>query len=72
MEQSVIVSDFKSSQCRCGDTKKPNRSFCYSCWGKLSRQTQLGLYRKFGEGYEEFYREAVAFLFNDSYQGQHP
>ncbi len=70
MTRKQAFADFQSSTCRCGKRKKAGYSFCLSCYRKLTHEMQTDLYKHFGQGYEEAYGEAVAFLFNNEPRGR--
>ena len=56
------IKEFKSNECVCGGTKRPGSSFCYTCFKALPSTYQHALYQKMGDGYEEAYEDAVAWL----------
>jgi hypothetical protein len=56
------ATELKSEECFCGKTKKPRMSFCYRCYKSLPGDMQKDLYQPLGNGYEEAYEEAVAWL----------
>ena len=58
MTDSEIVRELSSSTCSCGHTKGRGKSFCYSCFRRLTPEMRSNLYRRSGDGYEEAYREA--------------
>ncbi len=49
-------------ECQCGKTKGGGKSFCYHCFIALPRKIQRALYKLIGDGYEEAYRNARAYL----------
>lgn len=54
---------FRSETCEaCGAPKHSGKCFCYGCFKSLSTRLQRGLYKRFGQGYEEAYTEALAVL----------
>jgi len=72
MDTQEVLRELQSQKCRCGKSKKAWRSFCYGCFKQLSYPLQRALYKRFGEGYEEAYRSAIAELFNDAIRGEKP
>lgn len=65
----AIVAELRGVECRCGARKGSMKSFCYACWKRLPGELGSNLYRTVGEGYEEAYREAAAFLFDEEDKG---
>ncbi len=65
-DKKFIIEEFKSNQCKCGNYKKPNQSFCYRCYNILPAQMKRNLYKRFTLGYEEAYEEAVIWLTENS------
>jgi hypothetical protein len=61
-ELQFYVDEFKSNQCYCGNKKRPNTAFCYSCYSSLPQEMQEALYKRLGFGYEEAYHKAIQFL----------
>ena len=51
--------------CRYGRVKVPRQTFCAECYRALPVAMQRALYRRFGQGYEEAYAAAVAYLRGD-------
>ncbi|MDQ4121696.1 MAG: hypothetical protein M3209_09650 [Acidobacteriota bacterium] len=62
MTNPEILQDFLSEKCRCGEHKTTRQSFCRDCYFKLPQELKQRLYRDFGAGYEEAYRDALSFL----------
>ena len=54
--------ELQSNECLCGDYKKPGKSFCYWCYGRLPKEMKNALYQQIGNGYEEALNEAVKYL----------
>lgn len=54
--------ELMSNGCACGKAKKRKQSFCYFDFKSLPDDMQKALYRPIGNGYEEAYDEAVAYL----------
>jgi hypothetical protein len=61
-DRAFYVETLKSEECLCGRVKKPGNSFCFRCYKELPADMQKALYRKMGDGYEEAFEEAVAWL----------
>ena len=55
----------KSEECQCGRSKRRRHAFCYLCWSRLPREFHSGLRLKVGEGFEEAYHQALAWLNED-------
>jgi nicotinamide riboside kinase len=62
---SELLRELQSTVCRCGRVKRARQTFCAECYRALSRKLQVGLYRRFGSGYEESYAAAIAELRGD-------
>ena len=45
------------NECFCGKEKVRRLWLCFTCWNKLSEETQSGLWQKFGAGYEKAVEE---------------
>jgi ribosomal protein L40E len=58
----ALLAELVGGVCRCGANKHPRQTFCRACYYRLPSWQRSALYRLFGEGYEEAYREAVATL----------
>jgi len=56
------MTEYKGGICRCGRPKEPNNTFCGKCYWALGHNQRRALYKRFGEGYEEAYAAAAAFL----------
>lgn len=52
----------KSEECQCGRSKRMRHALCYPCWSRLPRDFQAGLRLSVGEGFEETYHKALAWL----------
>jgi len=50
------------TKCQCGARKQPKRSFCGRCFAQLSPELKGGLYLPVGRGYEEAWKDALAYL----------
>ncbi len=59
---TILIRELLSKQCRCGEPKRPMRTFCLACFRALPRELQIRLYNRIGEGYEEACAEAVEIL----------
>lgn len=46
----------------CGNAKPSRMSFCGDCYRRLPKDVQRDLYKRFGEGYEEVFEQALAYL----------
>lgn len=57
-----ILDALMSSQCQCGAKKKSRMSHCSKCYYKLPPEARSTLYRKFGSGYEQAYRNSLVIL----------
>jgi hypothetical protein len=57
-------NELMSEECYCGRAKRPQYSFCYTCYKRLPRHLQLDLYSRMGAGYGEAYEAAVKYLSN--------
>ncbi len=51
-----------SDECFCGETKKPRTALCGKCYYRLPASMRKNLYLQVGNGYEDAYEEAVAWL----------
>jgi hypothetical protein len=60
-----MMLELRGTVCRCGRTKQMKQTFCPTCYLALPRAKRLALYSRFGEGYEEAYATAVAYLKGD-------
>lgn len=61
-DRAFYIETRKAEECLCGREKSSGRSFCYRCYKELPGDMQRALYRKMGDGYEEAFEEAVAWL----------
>jgi hypothetical protein len=50
------------TKCQCGARKQPKRSFCGRCFARLSPELKGRLYSPVGRGYEEAWKESLAYL----------
>lgn len=57
-----LVRELRSTQCRCGKTKKAGETFCRGCYFSLPKGMRGLLYQRIGDGYEEAYTEAAKIL----------
>lgn len=57
-----IVKELRDTKCRCGCTKPTRKSFCPTCYSSLPESVQRGIYKGFGNGYEENYGTACKLL----------
>lgn len=60
-----LIIEILSTVCRCTRVKRKMNTFCSRCYYKLPQAMRSALYQKIGEGYEESYKSAVAFLDGD-------
>jgi len=56
------LQELRSDACACGKPKKPDYSFCYSCYMKLPFSMRQDLYQEIGNGYEAAYEAAIKWL----------
>lgn len=56
------IQELRSEECACGRTKRPRYSFCYTCYQLLPDDMRKDLWSYMGDGYEEAYDSAVAWL----------
>jgi hypothetical protein len=61
-DRAFYVETRKAEECLCGREKSSGRSFCYHCYKELPGDMQKALYRQIGDGYEEAFEDAVAWL----------
>lgn len=55
-----IWREYMGLECAvCEKKKSKAQSFCSSCYYKLPEGMRKSLYRRFGDGYEEAYEEAI-------------
>ena len=59
---SDLFKELIGGSCRCGKSKRPHETFCRSCYWSLGNLQRKDLYKRMGEGYEEAYAAAAAFL----------
>jgi hypothetical protein len=58
-----IFQSLRSFNCDgCGCPKKTMQSLCGKCYYKLPKTLQSNLYRKFGDGYEAAFEQALEFI----------
>ena len=57
-----LLAEFRGTTCQCTKPKTKGNSFCHACFRSLARAQQVALYKRFGDGYEAAYAEALAFL----------
>ena len=57
-----LLHEFRGELCPCGKPKTSGNSFCHACFRALPRAMQIALYKRFGDGYEASYADALAFL----------
>lgn len=56
----TILRAFVETKCEsCGGQKRKNTAFCSSCYFKLPVAQRNLLWNRFGEGFEEAYRNAL-------------
>jgi predicted amidophosphoribosyltransferase len=64
---NLIKGEFWGNLCPvCFRPKDRSRSFCRGCYYQLPSDLRSGLWRKFGQGYEEVYSEARAWLMENA------
>lgn len=61
-DMAFYVKELNSAECLCGRAKRPKRSFCYTCFKALPAVMKKPLYLFVGEGYEEAFDKAAAWL----------
>jgi len=61
-EAAFYIKELRSDGCQCGGRKKSGQSLCYGCYKKLPADLAKALWRKLGNGYEQAYDRAVAWL----------
>lgn len=61
-DQKFYFEELRSEECQCGRAKKRGWALCHKCYSSLPHEMQIALYRQIGDGYEEAYEEAVAWL----------
>ncbi len=61
-ETAFYIGELKGDGCQCGAKKKPGQPFCYRCYRTLPEEMRKALYRRVGNGYEQAYDAAVAWL----------
>ena len=59
------IQELRSEECACGRSKRSRYSFCYTCYQLLPDDMQRDLWNYMGDGYEEAYDAAVAWLKED-------
>lgn len=57
-----LLKELIGGVCRCGRAKRPHETFCKGCYWSLGNNERRALYKRMGEGYEEAYAAAAAFL----------
>ena len=63
MTRKSILEEFLGTDCpTCDGVKRPKQSHCGRCYHQLPKGMQRALYLRFGEGYEEAYAAACAYL----------
>lgn len=61
-ERLQMLNDLKGVKCYCGARKAKMQTFCRQHYSSLPPQMRSVLYQRFGEGYEEAYTKALAWL----------
>lgn len=61
-ERSELIQELAGKVCRCDRPKRPRMTFCRGCYFALPASMRQDLYKRFGEGYEDAYEAAVAYL----------
>lgn len=62
LERASLLRELAGTQCQCGKKKQARQTFCRACYFTLSATQRQSLYRRFGEGYEEAYADAIKTL----------
>jgi predicted amidophosphoribosyltransferase len=63
MTDREILSSLTGTVCaNCRSKKKSRMSHCGNCYYALPREMRRALYRRFGAGYEEAFRESLVYL----------
>lgn len=62
MTSVEMLQELARDRCRCGAFKGPHRSFCHDCFKHLPYHLQGGLYKRFGQGYEQAFEAALEYL----------
>lgn len=62
-DREWYYSELMSEGCLCGKPKKRKYSFCPRCYYSLPRHMREDLYQLIGDGYEEAFEAAVAWLY---------
>lgn len=57
-----IIAELQGTVCRCGRHKRSGETFCSRCYFRLPPPLRSPLYRRVGDGYDEAYSAAVAYL----------
>lgn len=57
-----LFDELMSTTCQCGALKRTKFTFCPKCYFFLPRRLRFNLYQPLGNGYEDAYQEAVAYL----------
>jgi len=58
VEAGDIRDSFFGEECPCGTPKRTKNAFCYGCYYSLPESKRRALYRRFGDGFEQAYRDA--------------
>jgi len=61
-DAKFLLEELASEECQCGKYKKKGNSFCYNCYSSLPNDIQKRLYKRFRNGYEEAYEDAIEHL----------
>ena len=63
MNRRRIWDEFRSRVCpACGGSKTLNNGFCRACYHSLPKILRDGMWKRFGDGYEEAYKAAAKWL----------
>jgi hypothetical protein len=57
-----LLKELQGIVCRCGKVKRPHETFCKGCYWSLGQNQRNALYKRMGDGYEQAYAAAAAFL----------
>lgn len=63
MSTKSILAEFLGMICpSCNQLKQKNNAFCVSCYRRLPRVLQHAVWNRFGEGFEQAFTDAKAYL----------
>ena len=62
-KRKTILEDFLGTECSgCGGVKSSKHSHCNKCYYRLLKVMRNNLYKRFGAGYEEAFKESQNYL----------